>query len=54
MITLKEIKRIIDKSKIMELAWCYIDNSGELTTEEGAKKVNKLRDKLARAIMRKV
>lgn len=50
---LKEIKKIIDRSELCNLAWQYIDNGGDLTTEDGVKKANKLRDKLAKAILKK-
>ena len=53
-IELKEIKKIIDKSKLCELAWQYIDCRGDSTTEEGVDEVNKLRDKLANAIYRRL
>ena len=53
-ITKAELRKIVDKSELCNTAWEGIDSSGELTTEEGVKEANKLRDKLVDAIYRRL
>ena len=51
---LSELKKIIDNSLLCDIAWQGIDSGGEMTTEEGVTETNRLRDKLANTIYRRI